>query len=601
MPASAFESARDAVAIWLNGDGAAFARKVRTGADSHRLSWEVDLRGGHPIVSSFRISLPRCFPAQPCELHVDKHLCLVLPHVEEDGRVCLGSSAPPASYENGAWAVNEALKRFKTEFLDRIVDPIWVKKEFQEERLSYWSRYCERSQLTAPSAPRTTWLSLCGADALRQQGWLECASAVYAEPGKQQRRYGLQLVSTGKEDPNELAQRHRWATGTLVRGNALIVALPPDTHWTPSTWPADFAALEVLVLESTGGIIRLGTWINQLGWAMTGAKQVQKPVSRKRQVQGDEVPMGYSPRLVVVLDGPFAFGFQISRARCLSEQPQLTPLKISRVDRDWALSRDHQLSTLDTRRTKRVLLLGCGSLGSPVAELIARAGIGALDIVDFEAFEAPNVARHSLGLTSLSKSKAAEMAARIQKEVPECAVSGFVAAAAPWLARFRSEDYDLVIDCTGESCVRTMLAAVRSDLIGAAPIVHAWIEPFCAAAHVVVSPWNVPWPAADPADALINAADFAPGTAKVTLPACNDGFHPYGAADVMQAAAFAAERIIGLLDARNADAVVYSWVRAKAFFDALGVPVQIRGIVPAEGGKFSAIMMERSLEKLLAA
>lgn len=602
MPLSVFEAARDAVKAWLDGDGAAFARRVHTSADSHQLAWEVDLQGGHPIIAGFRISLPRGFPAQPCEVHVDKRLCLVLPHVEEEGRVCLGSSSPPAAYEDGAWAVKEALGRFKTEFLDRAVDATWVEQQFQHERLSYWSRYCERSQLAAPKAPRTTWLSLSDADALLERGWLECATAAYAQPGQQQRRYGLQLVSPAIEDPNELAQRHQWATGMLVRGNALVVALPADTRWTPSTWPADFAALEALVLECTGGIVRLSAWISELGWTLSGAKQAQKRVSWKRHVWADEAPIGYSPRLVVAVDGPFAFGFQIGPSDFPSKQPQLTPLKVSRVDRNWALSRDHQLSTLDARRTKRVLLLGCGSLGSPVAELVARAGIGVLDIADFEDLEAPNVGRHSLGLASLNKNKAAEMAAHIRKQVPGCTVRGYAAAAAPWLKeRFRPEDYDLVVDCTGESSVRTMLAAVRPDLLGSVPIVHAWVEPFCAAAHVVVSPWNVPWPAADPADALVNAADFGPGTAKVPLPACSDGFHPYGAADVMQAAAFAAERIIGLLDAATADAVVYSWIRAKAFFDALGVSVHTRDIVPADGGKLSAIMMERSLEQLLAA
>ena len=68
----------------------------------------------------------------------------------------------------------------------------------------------------------------------------------------------------------------------------------------------------------------------------------------------------------------------------------------------------------------------------------------------------------------------------------------------------------------------------------------------------------------------------------------------------MQAAAFTAERVIGLLDTPEAEAVVYSWVRARAFFESLGVPVNLRAIVPANGGKFSSVTMERSLEQLLA-
>jgi molybdopterin/thiamine biosynthesis adenylyltransferase len=597
---SAFEAARLAVEQWLNGGGASFAKKVHTGADGHRLAWEVDLQGTHPLIGSFRISLPRGFPAQPCEIHVDKRLCLALPHVEEDGRVCLGNGSPPSAYENGASAVNEVLTRFNEEVLQRVVDPVWVEQEMQRERMSYWSRHCDLARETAPNAPHTTWLSLTEATELDAQGWLKGATAVYARPGQTQRRYGLQLVSAAEGDPNDLAQRHQWASGSLVRGNALVVQLPADRSWTPKTWPTDFAALEELVLASTGGVIQLSAWVSELGWTRTGATQVQKRISWKTTASVDEAPIGYSPRLVVVVDGPFAYGFQISLSGVLSRQPQITPLKVARVDRNWALARDHQLTVLDARRAMRVLLVGCGSLGSPVAELLARAGVGSLDIVDFEDLEAPNVGRHSLGLNSLNKAKAVEMAARIEKLVPGCTVRGYGAPVATWMqVRFRAEDYDLVVDCTGESSVRTLLAAIRPDL-GTVPLVHAWVEPFCSAAHVVFSPFSVPWPATDPADALVNAAKFD-SSAKVLLPACSEGFHPYGAADVLQAAAFTAERVIGLLDTPEVEAVVYSWVRARAFFESLGVPVELRDIVPANGGKFSSVMMERALEQLLAA
>lgn len=601
MATAAFEAARQAVEQWLNGGGASFARKLHTGADSHRLAWEVDLQGTHSVIASFRISLPRGFPAQPCEIHVDRRLCLVLPHVEEGGRVCLGSGSPPSAYENGASEVNKVLTCFNKEFLQRVVDPVWVEQELQRERLSYWSRHCDRTRATAPKAPRTTWLSLTEAAELDAQRWLECKTAVYAQPGQRQRRYGLQLVSTADGDPNDLAQRHQWASGTLVRGNALLMQMPADRLWTPKTWPTDFASLEALVLASTEGVVQLSAWVSELGWAMTGAKQAQQRVSWNKTSWVDDAPIGYSPRLVVLVDGPFAYGFQISPAGVLSQKPQVTPLKVTRVDRNWALARDHQVAALDARRAMRVLLVGCGSLGSPVAELVARSGVGSIDIVDFEDLEAPNTGRHSLGLNSLNKGKAIETAARIEKLVPGCTVRGFGTPASTWFQeRFRPEDYDLVVDCTGESSVRTMLAAVREDLLGPTLVVHAWVEPFCSAAHVVVSPWNVPWPAVDPADALVNAARFNPD-AKVLLPACSDGFHPYGAADVMQAAAFTAERVIGLLDAPHAQAVVYSWVRAKAFFESLGLPVDTREIVPANGGKFSSVMMERSLEQLLTA
>ena len=112
----------------------------------------------------------------------------------------------------------------------------------------------------------------------------------------------------------------------------------------------------------------------------------------------------------------------------------LIPVVIERVDADWALARDHQLAPLQVRREKRVLLLGCGSLGAPVAELLARAGIGHLTVVDMELFEPENTARHILGFSSVNQSKALELAARLRREIPGISVKGHFALATSWLA-----------------------------------------------------------------------------------------------------------------------------------------------------------------------
>ena len=134
---------------------------------------------------------------------------------------------------------------------------------------------------------------------------------------------------------------------------------------------------------------------------------------------------------------------------------------------------------------------------------------------------------------------------------------------------------------------------------GDSPLVHAWVEPFCAAAHVVLTQSSAPWPRDDPADRLVNAADFSDANTRVDLPACSAGFHPYGAADVWQAAAFAAERVLAALDDRNHVSTVWTWVRSKAFFDGLGVTVRLREIVPTAGGRHDSVMLTRDYGTVL--
>src|SRR5690606_28100845 len=138
-----------------------------------------------------------------------------------------------------------------------------------------------------------------------------------------------------------------------------------------------------------------------------------------------------------------------------------------------------------------------------------RAGIGGLTLVDMELFEPENTARHLLGMSSLNQSKAVELAARIKREVPGVSVKGHHAFASSWLAhQVKDGDFDLVIDCTGESSVRCLLSRLTSEQLRSVDVAHLWMEPYCAAGHVVYLTPEDRWPSDDPADTLINIADW---------------------------------------------------------------------------------------------
>lgn len=323
--------------------------------------------------------------------------------------------------------------------------------------------------------------------------------------------------------------------------------------------------------------------------------------SETKASKRNKIVVGTRPLLVVLCHGNELYGYQISQSVVsLVTLPHAAPVKLVRIDPAWALTRDYQTETFNQRRKKRVLLLGTGSLGSPVADVLARAGVGSLDIVDSQVFESENVSRHLLGMSSILRGKAASITARIKKEIPGIEVRGHAADARTWCAENCTPGkYDLVVDLTAESPVRIFLAQTRAVLLEDTPVIHAWVEPYCAAAHVVATLMSEPWPASDPAGSKVNVADYSGARVRVNMPACSAGFHPYGSADILQAAGFSAERILDVLDNGLASSTIWSSVRSQAFFDTLSGPVTTKPIVPSAGSTRDGVMVTRSLTAVL--
>lgn len=557
-----FEQPAQVVAAWLESAGCLYATRTRVATGLRQpMSWTLAVRHTALNGSPVRLELPRNFPAEAAQLIVAKSLCLTLPHVEESGRVCLGVEPQAVDYDNPIGAVVRVIEAFDR-FLGQCLDEGWVRREFQRERLAYWRRFCD-SRANVRPVPSNTYVSISPFDQ-----YARGSVALYF--GKESHVRARLAVACVEGDPQAFAARHRLSAGTLVRGNALFVRIADLQDWTPAAWPRDLAHLDELIRDATGDQESVTGWLAVL----------------------DDKPA--RPCFVFIVQGRFLYGYQVFPPIV----PGLTlsavePIEVTRIDAAWALTRDHQTETFAVRQGKRVLVLGCGALGSPVIELLARAGIGRLVLVDFEPFAPENCSRHILGLSATDTSKAVALAKRLTAEVPGADVKAQVASATSWVADcVQPGDFDLVVDCTGESRVRGLLSRLRTTSLASCPTIHAWLEPFGAAAHVVLITGSDQWPSEGLAESAVNVAAW-PADSEVQLPACGTGFHPYGAADAYQAAGFTAERIIAVLDGQVAESTVWSWVRTKSFFDSLEVDVQPSRLVPREGSRFDSVMLTR--------
>ena len=105
-------------------------------------------------------------------------------------------------------------------------------------------------------------------------------------------------------------------------------------------------------------------------------------------------------------------------------------------------------------RSKSVVLIGAGALGSAVAESLARGGVSEMLIVDYDDLEAGNLVRHTLNGADIGCNKATATATRLQSAAPMSRISAY-GGSLPSSDSLRDllEPFDIVLECTGEDDV----------------------------------------------------------------------------------------------------------------------------------------------------
>ena len=104
---------------------------------------------------------------------------------------------------------------------------------------------------------------------------------------------------------------------------------------------------------------------------------------------------------------------------------------------------------IDTLNGSRVAVFGVGGVGGYVVEVLARSGVGAIDIIDDDRVCLTNVNRQILAtISTVGKHKVDVAEARIHDINPRCIVRKYQTFYLPEKAdMFDFNDYDYVVDC----------------------------------------------------------------------------------------------------------------------------------------------------------
>lgn len=166
--------------------------------------------------------------------------------------------------------------------------------------------------------------------------------------------------------------------------------------------------------------------------------------------------------------------------RAEDEQWTTTPLEIDRHYADYLINRGGANGKCSNYK---IGVVGCGAVGSRVAEFLCQAGFQQLTLIDHDILSKDNIYRHSLGGEAISKKKVEALAINLQQRLPEVKPTPIALSWQQYLATNALDNFDLLICATGEATqMRAMNQMILAQQIPL-PTIYCWVEPDSIAGH----------------------------------------------------------------------------------------------------------------------
>ncbi len=219
---------------------------------------------------------------------------------------------------------------------------------------------------------------------------------------------------------------------------------------------------------------------------------------------------------------------------------ELQPLGVMRHDTEHVRERGGANLTL---ADAHIVVIGCGSLGSRIAELLALSGVGRLTLVDPDKLTSDNIFRHVLGGPEIGQNKAQAMAAYLQKRLPGINVSAFKGRLLEWERQRSSEINGVVLALGKPSLERDFTRRWRQSPYTRFAVV-SWLEALGLGGHSVLFSGTRKgcleclYHSSEGQSSLMSRTSFLEPNQRVSrnLTGCGGAFTPFSALDAVKTA-----------------------------------------------------------------
>lgn len=161
----------------------------------------------------------------------------------------------------------------------------------------------------------------------------------------------------------------------------------------------------------------------------------------------------------------------------------LSAHSVNLFNRDLIMPRGGAYSSL---ATKKVLLVGCGSVGSEIAHKVASAGIGELHLTDPEAFETANLYRHTLSRSWIGSKKSFALSVDLSRKYPWLKSDYFLDSLLNLRIKSGLEQYDLIIIAIGAPTHERLFHDFILNEEVNVPVINTWVEGYGVGGHATL-------------------------------------------------------------------------------------------------------------------
>lgn len=219
---------------------------------------------------------------------------------------------------------------------------------------------------------------------------------------------------------------------------------------------------------------------------------------------------------------------------------------------------------------KKVIVVGCGALGSGIAVALAKSGVSRLVLIDPEVLGWENIRRHELGAEWVSYAKVTALQRRLERSIPDlhevAAHHGTiqeVLASTPDLFN----DAKLIISATGDWGCDVFISDEVRKRDPAIPTLYTWTEAFGLASHAVVLSGKH-GQLTEGFDEGGSFKGIASHAGRKPPPECGNATSPFGAVEVAQSQALAARLTLEVLGGRHDGSDVWrTWTAEQTMLD----------------------------------